>query len=89
MSYNRASELGWCRIGAWDSAERRSLWVRLTEGKIELCSGREGDDWYAVIDDSNPCYPTVSDVINAQVWAQEDLTELDEKGNTVILETTP
>ncbi len=43
----RAFEKGWIRILRYDLPRRRSLWVRLRKGKIEFCSGREGDDGYA------------------------------------------
>lgn len=59
----------WTRIGRYDRSLRRSTWVRLVavEGPpwldedsnvqaIELCSGREGDDAYALIEPSNPAF---------------------------------
>mgnify|MGYP001617658492 CR=1 FL=1 len=68
ISDPRAKESdGWERIGAIDAARRRSIWMKLDEidlaalsfkssniKRIELCAGREGSDFYCVIDRSNP-----------------------------------
>lgn len=94
---NRAFEPGWERLGEWDAAQRRSLWVRFLprppleepedqlseEWKewaraslgwkttaIELCSGREGDDWYCLIDSSNPAFEGLMQVLTAQAWSK-------------------
>lgn len=45
----RMDEPGWIRIIPFDSAGRRSMWVRITSDKIECCAGREGDDAYCVL----------------------------------------
>ena len=47
MSVLRCDEPGWIRCGGQD---RRGLWYRgPTDGVVELCSGREGDDGYVKI----------------------------------------
>lgn len=59
----------WVRIGGLCSAGRRSLWVRIGEGKIELCAGREGDDNQVTIDKSNPQFETLKELFSTAVWA--------------------
>ena len=44
MSTLRCEEPGWVEVTMADS--RRGLWIRETDGKIEVCGGREGDDVY-------------------------------------------
>jgi len=81
----------WTRIGRYDRALRRSTWVRLVavEGPpwlleehnvqaIELCSGREGDDAYALIEPSNPAYEALLDVCLTAVGNVEDEPEAHE-----------
>ncbi len=71
----RYQEEGWIRIGRYDSARRRSLWARRTDGeRIEVCAGREGDDCYAVVGVDNP----IHDSLLYQLWAQEDMGPDDE-----------
>lgn len=45
----RELEPGWIRVCAFDSAQRRALWMRVTDAAVEFCSGREGDDDYCSI----------------------------------------
>lgn len=56
----RCDEEGWTEICNHDSSGRRGLWIRVTPRdafnengfqtepitRLELCAGREGDDWY-------------------------------------------
>lgn len=71
----RAEEKGWIRVAKLDKAQRRSLWVRLDDNKIELCAGREGDDAYAVIYFSGGMGPqelaALRDVVETAEWALE------------------
>lgn len=67
---------GWIRIGRFDRAKRRSLWVRVhqREGEpvtaFELCSGREGRDSAARIDSMDPSFAALWDVLSTQLWSQ-------------------
>ena len=66
---------GWRRIGRYDSAQRRALWVRVTVARtdnvidnadvrrIELCAGREGDDAYVRIEPGAPGWSDLIDVV--------------------------
>lgn len=45
----RCIEPGWIRVTEYDKAERRALWMRVTEGAVEFCAGRDGDDAYVKI----------------------------------------
>lgn len=45
----RSSEHGWRCASMHDPAGRRGIWFRESPGVVELCAGREGDDWYARI----------------------------------------
>lgn len=66
---------GWRRIGRYDSAKRRALWVRVTVARtdnviddanvrrIELCAGREGDDAYVRIESGAPGWSDLIDVV--------------------------
>lgn len=38
----RCEEQGWVPLSIPDG--RRGIWMRVTKDKVELCSGREGDD---------------------------------------------
>lgn len=73
MSLNRCGEAGWVRVGLFDDAERRSLWVRYTKSALELCSGREGDDAYARVEASDPAFGQLYDVISRAVYARDQL----------------
>ena len=64
---NRAHQLGWERIGRLDATGRRSLWMRARGTSVELCAGREGDDAYVVLDNSQGAYdnnPFLRDLID-------------------------
>lgn len=52
MSLNRASEPGWECISMHDPSGRRGIWFRVSNqnSTIEICAGREGDDWYSKIE---------------------------------------
>lgn len=67
----RAYEPGWMRIGRIDSTGRRSLWIRETDGTIELCAGREGDDAYVKITPENPQWIELEDVLRSARFAAE------------------
>lgn len=43
----RSSQPGWQCASMHDPAGRRGIWFRESAGVVELCAGREGDDWYA------------------------------------------
>lgn len=63
---------GWVRIGRKDSTGRRSLWMRTRDtshGPIELAAGREGDDDYVLIDESNPQYLQIYGVLTSALYA--------------------
>lgn len=69
-AYVRGGEDGWVRIGRYDSARRRSLWMRLVGADeignvtaIELCSGREGDDAYVKLTAADPQWADICDVL--------------------------
>lgn len=72
---NRYAEEGWVRIGLFDYAQRRSMWVRRTADVIELCAGREGDDVYTTIDRSNPAFRGIDDVIGTAIFARDQLID--------------
>ena len=72
----RFTEDGWERVGAVDSAGRRSIWMRLDRidptsdydlvtniRRIELCAGREGSDFYCVIDNTNKSFGDLLDFL--------------------------
>lgn len=40
---------GWVTIAMHDPAGRRGVWMRLTGLVLDVCAGREGDDWHAQI----------------------------------------
>lgn len=71
----------WVEIGKRCSANRRSLWVRInyreldatndTVASIELCAGREGDDSYVLLDESDPKFALLLDLFNTQIFAVE------------------
>ena len=73
----RCQEPGWERVGEWDSVKRRSLWIRTTPVEamladaeaIEMCSGREGDDWFCRIERSNPVFGDLMQVLTTQAWS--------------------
>lgn len=54
---NRASGPGWERVTPLDAAGRRATWMRISKypdstiRTLEICSGREGDDWYVAFSD--------------------------------------
>lgn len=75
MRFNNA---GWIRVGRYDSAKRRALWIRFLGPKsggpitdpvrdtitaIEMCSGREGDDGHCIILEENPSFDSLLDVL--------------------------
>lgn len=62
---------GWVRVGRYDKAERRSIWVKLFAHRIEIRAGREGDDAHVVINATNPAYEGLRDLFERQIWAQE------------------
>lgn len=74
----RIKEQGWQRIGVFDSASRRSLWVRIPDSgqerpdKIELCAGREGDDAYVCIASDNPQFDSIWELISTAIYASEN-----------------
>lgn len=43
----RCNEPGWKVVAVPDG--KRGLWYRLSEGKIELCAGKDGDGHYIVV----------------------------------------
>ena len=45
----RCREPGWIMLAMHDGAGRRGLWMRVGEGKVEFCAGREGDDAYVSV----------------------------------------
>lgn len=50
-NFLRACEPGWICISMHDPAGRRGLWFRRTsDGGVELCAGREGDDAWAKVE---------------------------------------
>lgn len=55
MTLNRASEPGWKCISMHDPSGRRGVWFRVNSqnSTIEICAGREGDDWYSKIEVGN------------------------------------
>ncbi len=65
----RQNEPDWVQIGFFCDAGRRALWIRVAEDergeatKIELCSGREGDDAYVCLTPDNPQWPDLMDVL--------------------------
>lgn len=77
---------GWTRIGLIDTAGRRSLWVKLSERqngeelpipeRIDICSGREGDDWECSLLPDNPVFLLLWDVLDAQVAMVEYEAEM-------------
>jgi hypothetical protein len=75
------NESGWVRIGVYDVTERRALWIRITEPtatdtniptKIELRSGREGDDAYVCLTPENPQWADLTDVLTRAQPVEED-----------------
>lgn len=68
---------GWTRIGRWDSARRRSLWVRFNHDdggqieSIELRSGREGGDDHVEIEATAKCFDDLVKVLETQIWSQD------------------
>ncbi len=66
-------EKGWLRVGRYDSARRRALWVRFVGldddsypvkcRAILLCSGREGDDAFVKIRRDNPAFDALQEVL--------------------------
>jgi hypothetical protein len=76
---------GWIQVVPFDKSGRRSLWVRQSVGRLELCSGREGDDAGAFIplDGSMLSRREVSDlkqVAEYAIWAFDiDDTEEEEE----------
>jgi hypothetical protein len=71
----RIDEPGWMRIGIYDDAQRRSLWLRMSDEAIELCSGREGDDKYVRIARDNPSFDDLHDVMCGIRFARERLID--------------
>jgi len=66
----------WTEIGKRCSANRRSLWVRLTADEqawsvVELCAGREGDDSYVRIAHDNPLFHEILNVVTTAKFAAE------------------
>lgn len=59
----------WIRVGELDHVRRRAIWVRWTPEAMELCGGREGDDWKAIINRSDPLFPALDAIFDAAVWA--------------------
>jgi hypothetical protein len=64
----------WTRIGLYDKAERRSLWVKEPDdgrnrhdGPLWVRAGREGDDEFAIVDKASP----IGAVLLTQLWAVE------------------
>ncbi len=53
---------------AWAAAERARPYDSYVEA-IELCSGREGDDWFCRIERSNPAFGDLMQVLTAQAWS--------------------
>lgn len=59
---------GWTRVSPVDSAGRRAIWCRAVFNDrdellaIELRAGREGDDAYAVIHRSAPCFGQLANI---------------------------
>ena len=43
---NRYTEPGWELMSMHDSVYRRGVWYRQNGDAVELCAGREGDDWF-------------------------------------------
>lgn len=77
---NRINEPGWIRIGIMCNAGRRSVWtrdVRVDNGDeseliaIELCSGREGDDWYVKVTRAHPAWSVVYEITSMLTWIVE------------------
>lgn len=51
MSNNRAFESGWRCASLHDPSRRRGIWFRTPQpGVLELCAGREGDDYSALLE---------------------------------------
>ena len=86
----RSSEPGWTQIGAMCNAGRRSVWVRETwtrspdgdhnrKTSIELCSGREGDDWHATITADDPAFRVVHEITSMLLWIVEMNADADER----------
>ena len=83
---NRIDEEGWIRIGIIDSTQRRSMWMRLTYApggslytyseviRIELCSGREGNDDYVSFEKAD-CHADIwwrlTDTFSTMRWIDE------------------
>ena len=70
VNFVHGDHSGWTRIGRYDSARRRSLWIRLIGEDesggvqaIELCSGREGDDAYVKLTSADPQWAALCDVL--------------------------
>jgi len=70
----RASEPDWTRIGRWCNAERRSIWARVNQRlgepphSLEICAGREGDDFYKHILSDDPCWPWLHELVSRAIW---------------------
>lgn len=50
MGLNRAFDPGWEQVADNDPAGRRGIWMRRTGDTLEVCSGREGDDAYFLVE---------------------------------------
>ena len=53
MALFRAKEPGWQLItmnAVDDPTARRGLWIRREERVVEICGGREGDDFYVKLE---------------------------------------
>lgn len=57
MSLMRCNEPGWVLCAMNDESHRRGVWMRTTQDpvtkfitKLEVCAGREGDDWYVSLE---------------------------------------
>ena len=75
----RMNEPGWTLLVMHDPAIRRGLWCRETEGKVELCAGREGGDDYVMLKEGAAITPEMlADVrgLCATMRWVEDLGEI-------------
>lgn len=74
---NRCFEPGWILVGNRDPVERRGVWVKeICNEKnetisIEVCYGREGDDFHFVVNKDNPLFKEFASLFNFVNWIDE------------------
>jgi len=84
----RNGESGWVLCAMNDPVFRRGIWMRCNEGKdaehvqhdspvhtIEMCGGREGDDWYTKLDAANTdlrALEALHQIMSTGAWMVEE-----------------